>query len=181
VLVHLDYELAKIVSRHHRPSEDEGLVVLAVDSSMYGLGWVVYQIQNSEKHLVLFGSCTYNKTESRYSQPKAELYGVFRALKELRHHIWGIYFRVEADAKFLLEMLHALDLPNAPMTRWLMYIQLFDFDLVHVPAEKHKVPDGLSRHKPSPLDSDDEDAEAYLDSFTGSTHVLTCSSVISTL
>jgi hypothetical protein len=140
----LDYELAKIVSRHHRPSEDEGLVVLAVDSSMYGLGWVVYQIQNSEKHLVLFGLCTYNETESRYSQPKVELYGVFWALKELRHHIWGIYFRIEADAKFLLEMLHAPDLPNAPMTRWLMYIQLFDFDLVHVPAEKHKVPDGLS-------------------------------------
>jgi hypothetical protein len=177
----LDYELAKIVSRHHRPSEDEGLVVLAVDSSMYGSGWVVYQIQNSEKHPVLFGSCTYNETESRYSQPKAELYGVFRAPKELRHRIWGIYFRIEADAKFLLEMLHVPDLPNAPMTCWLMYIQLFDFDLVHVPAEKHKVPDGLSRRKPSPLDSDDEDAEAYLDSFIGSTHVLTCSSVISTL
>ena len=65
-------------------------------------------------------------------------------------------------------MIHAPDLPNAPMTRWLLYIQLFDFDLVHVPSEKHKAPDGLSRRKPSPLDSDDEDAEAYLDAFIGS-------------
>jgi hypothetical protein len=63
------------------------------------------------------------------------------------------------------------------MTRWLLYIQLFDFDLVHVPAEKHKVPDGLSRRKPSPLDSDDSDAEAYLDSFIGSSTVFSCSSV----
>jgi hypothetical protein len=74
-------------------------------------------------------------------------------------------------------MLHAPELPNAPMTRWLLYIQLFDFDLLHVPAEKHKVPDGLSRRKPSPLDSDDEDAEAYLDSFIGSSTVVSCSSV----
>jgi hypothetical protein len=74
-------------------------------------------------------------------------------------------------------MLHAPELPNAPMTRWLLYIQLFDFDLLHIPAEKHKVPDGLSRRKPSPLDSDDEDAEAYLDSFIGSSTVFSCSSV----
>lgn len=176
VLVRLDYEKAKLVTRHHHPVADEGVVIVAIDSSMYGSGWVVYQIQNAEKHPILFGSCTYNETESRYSQPKAELYGVFRALKELRHRIWGIYFRINVDAKFLLEMIHAPDLPNAPMTRWLLYIQLFDFDLVHIPSEKHKAPDGLSRRKPSPLDSDDEDAEAYLDAFIGSSRSHTCSS-----
>ena len=74
-------------------------------------------------------------------------------------------------------MLHTPELPNAPMTQWLLYIQLFDFDLVHVPTEKHKVPDGLSRCKPSPLDSDDEDAEAYLDSFISSSTVFSCLSV----
>ncbi|KAF8229214.1 hypothetical protein L208DRAFT_1105799, partial [Tricholoma matsutake] len=56
------------------------------------------------------------------------------------------------------------------------YIQLFDFDLAHVPSEKHKAPDGLSQHKPSPLDSNDEDAEAYLNAFIGSSTTLTCTS-----
>lgn len=85
VLVCLDYEKAKLVTRHHWPPSDEGLVIVVIDSSMYSSGWVVYQIQSAEKHPFLFGSCTYNETESRYSQPKAELYGVFWALKELWH------------------------------------------------------------------------------------------------
>ena len=62
-------------------------------------------------------------------------------------------------------MIHHPDLPNAPMTRWILYLQLFDFYLQHVPCERHKVPDGLSRRKQSPLDSDDSDAEEYLNAF----------------
>jgi hypothetical protein len=98
-------------------------------------------------------------------------------LKELQYCIWEIYFRIEVNAKFLLEMIHAPEIPNAPMMHWLLYIQLFDFDLVHIPAEKHKVPDGLSRRKPSPLDSDDEDAEAYLDSCIGASRIISYATV----
>jgi len=46
-----------------------------------------------------------------------------------------------------------------------MYLSLFDFEINHVPAEKHKAPDGLSRRKCSPCDSDEEDVEDYLDKF----------------
>jgi hypothetical protein len=140
---------------------------VAVDSSINGAGWVVYQQNELGKHPVLYGSCTFSETESRYSQPKCELYGVFRALKDLRHRIWGIHFRLDVDAKFLAEMIKSPDLPNAPMTRWVMYLTLFKFEINHVPAEKHKAPDGLSRRRCSPEDSDSEDAETYLDNFIG--------------
>jgi hypothetical protein len=33
----------------------------------------------------------------------------------------------------------------------------FDFGLIHIPAEKHQEPDGLSRHKPIPGEDDNED------------------------
>ena len=105
--------------------------------------------------------------ETRYSQPKCELYGVFRALKDLRHRIWGIHFRLDVDEKFLVEMIKAPDLPNAPMTRWVLYLSLFDFEVNHVSADKHTAPDGLSRRKRSPLDSNEEDVEDYLDRFIG--------------
>ena len=77
VLVRLNYEKAKLATRHYRPPDDDGLVIITIDSSMHSSGWVVYQIQNTEKHPTLFGLCTYSKTESRYLQPKAELYGIF--------------------------------------------------------------------------------------------------------
>jgi hypothetical protein len=166
VLVRLDYNLAKLITPPPRDS-DNGLVTVAVDSCSNGTGWVVYQLTDGDRHPILFGSCTFNDTESRYSQPKCELYGVFRALKDLRHRVWGIHFRLEVDAKFLVEMIKSPDLPNAPMTRWVMYLSLFDFEINHVPADKHHASDGLSRRRRAPEDSEDEDADEYLEKFMG--------------
>ncbi|RDB15232.1 Retrovirus-related Pol polyprotein from transposon 17.6 [Hypsizygus marmoreus] len=165
VLVKIDYDAAKLISPLDPlpRASDHGLVIVAVDSCTNGAGWILYQMVGNEKHPALFGSCTFNDAESRYSQPKCELYGVFRAFKDLRHRIWGIPFRLDVDAKFLTEMIRSPDLPNAPMTRWILYLLLFDFKIQHVPAISHQGPDGLSRRKHTPEDSDDEDAEGYLD------------------
>ncbi|TFY61408.1 hypothetical protein EVJ58_g4516 [Rhodofomes roseus] len=167
VLRKIDYPLAATIARAPR-SSDHGLVVLAVDSSIHGAGWVIYQYNETDKHPAIFGSCTFNATESRYSQPKAELYGAFRAIKECRHRIWGIHFRLDVDASYLKQMIHEPDLPNAPMTRWVTYIQLFDFELNHVPAAKHKAEDGLSRRRPAGDDSGESDGEDELDRHIGS-------------
>lgn len=170
VLKTIDYDAARRITQGSR-SSDDGLVVLAVDSSMYGAGWVLFQYFETDKHPILFGSCTFNPTESRYSQPKVELYGVFRAFKECRHRIWGIRFRLEVDASYLKRMIHEPDLPNAPMTRWVSYLQLFDFELKHIPAEKHRAPDGLSRRRQSEEDSEESDGETQLDKFIGAARV----------
>ncbi|KAG6821746.1 hypothetical protein H0H92_001087, partial [Tricholoma furcatifolium] len=53
------------------------------------------------------------------------------------------------------------------MTRWIQYISLFDFSINHVPATSHKGPDGLSRRGRAEDDSDDSDAEDFLDRFEG--------------
>ena len=50
------------------------------------------------------------------------------------------------DAKYIKGMLNEPDLqPNATINWWIQGILLFDFALVHVPADKHKGPDALSR------------------------------------
>jgi hypothetical protein len=85
VLVKLDYDAARLLSHQDQlpwPS-DHGLVIVAVDSCQNGTGWILYQNVKKEKHLVIFGSCTFNDAESRYSQAKLELYGMFRAVKDL--------------------------------------------------------------------------------------------------
>jgi hypothetical protein len=36
-------------------------------------------------------------------------------------------------------------MPSTPGNRWwLAFIQLFDFEITHVPTERHKGPDGLA-------------------------------------
>ncbi|KAI0323305.1 hypothetical protein GY45DRAFT_1211434, partial [Cubamyces sp. BRFM 1775] len=53
---------------------------------------------------------------------------------------------LEVDAKYIKDMLNNPDLqPNATINRWIQGILLFDFELRHVPAERHKGPDALSR------------------------------------
>ncbi|KAF8634386.1 hypothetical protein AX17_004208 [Amanita inopinata Kibby_2008] len=166
VLIKIDYEKAKKIGPKPRASDD-GLVIVSVDSCQHGSGWVLHQQDQKDLRPAIFGSCTYNPIESRYSQPKAELYGVFRAVKDLRHRVWGLHFQINVDAKFLVEMIQTPDLPNAPMTRWVSFLTLFDFELNYVPAEKHRVPDGLSRRPRAADDSEEEDVEMVLEKLVG--------------
>src|SRR5260221_7595394 len=112
---------------------------------------------------IVFGSITFNEREVRYSQPKLELYGVFRALKAEWHQLHNINFCLIVDAGFLIQMMSSPDLLNVAMTRWITYIQLFTFEVRHTPGAAHRVPDGLS-HRPrmandSDYSDDDVDVE----------------------
>ncbi|MGH7240607.1 MAG: RNase H-like domain-containing protein, partial [Candidatus Saccharimonadales bacterium] len=140
-------------------------VILAVDSSYIVVGWILSQIDKEGKRRpARYGSIAWNERESRYSQPKIELYGLFRALQKLRPYIVGVKdLIVEVDARYIKGMLNNPDLqPNAAMNRWIFAILLYSFKLVHVPGEKHG-PDGLSRHPKADVDSDEDDPEEWVD------------------
>jgi hypothetical protein len=94
-----------------------------------------------------FGSIAWTECESRYSQAKLELYGLFRALCAYRIYIIRVKnLVVEVDTKYLKGMLNNPDMqPNATINRWIAGILLFNFKLVHVPAIHHTAADGLSR------------------------------------
>jgi hypothetical protein len=85
--------------------------------------------------------------ESRYSQVKIELYGLFHTLHAYRIYIIKVKnIIIEVDAKYLKGMLSNPDIqPSATINRWIAGILLFDFKLVHVPAIHHTAADGLSR------------------------------------
>ena len=111
----------------------------------------------------------FNEREQNYGQPKTEVYGVYRALKELRHRIWGVHFRLDHDAKSLAKMLQEPnDVPNALLLRWVAWCRLFNFEPNHVSATQFKVEDALSRHPPAPEDGKftepdtDDFAKSYL-------------------
>ena len=146
-------------------------VYLSVDSSFRGVGWILAQeCADGKRRPSRFGSISWNERESNYSQPKIELYGLFRALHALRLHLVGVRnLIVEMDAVFIRGMLNNPDVqPNAVINRWIAAILLFDFKLVHVPADKHQGPDGLSRRKPAEGENDEEDdPEEWIDKTLG--------------
>ena len=94
---------------------------------------------------MLYESITFTEVESRYSQPKLELCGVTKVVRKLQHLLWGVFFQLLVDAEALARMINSPTLPNAPMTRWVAYLQLFSFEVVHVPGKSFTMPDALSR------------------------------------
>jgi hypothetical protein len=143
-------------------------VILAIDTASIAVGYILFQMgEDQKRHPARFGSIALNAREARYSQPKLELYGLFRALKEVKIYIVGVKkLVVEMDASCVKGMLNNPDIhPGASINRWIAAIKLFDFDLVHVPATDHKGPDGLSRR--TPTDNDDceagEEADQWID------------------
>lgn len=63
-------------------------VILAVDSSIITTGFILLQLgEDRKRYPSCFGSIGWNERESRYSQAKIELYGLFRALRAFRIYI----------------------------------------------------------------------------------------------
>ena len=148
-------------------------VILTVDSCMNGVGYILLQVgKDKKRYPSRFGSITFNDRESRYSQAKLELYGLFRALKHTQLFTIGVKrLIVEMDAKFIKGMLNNPTLhPNDAINRWISAILLFNFELVHVPAEKHTGADGLSRRPRDPNDppaDDPAELEDWIDTNAG--------------
>src|ERR1700721_4830190 len=97
-------------------------VILSVDSSLIAVGFILSQIDDNGKRCpARYGSLPMSERESRYSQPKLELFGLYRALKEWRIHLIGVKnLHIEADAKYIKGMLNEPDLqPNAAITGWI--------------------------------------------------------------
>ena len=98
-----------------------------------------------------------------------KLYGLFHALKATQLYTIGVKeLVIEMDAKFIKGMLNNPMLhPNDAVNQWIATILLFNFELMHVPTEKHTRADGLSQ---CPLaDNDDspdntDELESWIDS-----------------
>ena len=153
-------------------------IILSVDTSQIAIGYLLAQcdLENPRlRYYAKFGSITLNDRESRFSQAKLELYGLYRTLRCLKPLLIGIRnLIIEVDAKYIKGMLKNPDVaPSASMNRWILSILMFHFTLVHVPGTHHG-PDGLSRRKPQLGDEEEEedDFEDWIDEVNGFMHMI---------
>ncbi|THH10097.1 hypothetical protein EW146_g8481 [Bondarzewia mesenterica] len=129
-------------------------VILAVDTSHITVSFHLCQCDpNNSKicYYARFNSITLNDHEARFSQPKLELYGLFRALRSLKLYLISIYnLIIEVDTHNIKGMLANSDLkPSTNINHWILSILTFHFTLVHVPGTLH-TPDGLLCCPPQP-------------------------------
>ena len=122
-------------------------VILGVDTSLITVGYLLCQCDADNPRIrcyARFGLIILNDRESRFSQPKLELYGLFCALWSLKMYLIGVRnLIVEVDARYIKGMLLNPDIaPSASINHWIVFILLFHFTLIHVPGTQHG-PDGL--------------------------------------
>ena len=147
-------------------TEGAGIIFLGVDSSGTGWGANLGQFVNGKRHPSRYESGIWTDPEKLYDATKRECRGVLKTIKKFRSYLYGVRFNLETDANVLVSQLNmsGTDLPGALITRWLAWINLFDFNVVHVPGKKHTAADGLSRR--AATKEDIEEAERCdLDSF----------------
>jgi hypothetical protein len=145
-------------------------VILAVDTSHIAVGFYLCQADlNLPKkcYFARFGSLPLNDRERCFSQPKLELYGLYRALQAYKMFLVGIRnLIVKVDARYIKGMLNNPDIaPSASVNRWIVSILTFHFELRHVPGKYHGS-DGLSRRPRQPdNESDREESEEEAEEF----------------
>ncbi|KAK1913548.1 hypothetical protein P3342_005485 [Pyrenophora teres f. teres] len=117
-------------------------------------------------------------SERNWDSGKHECKALLLTLKKFRSYLYGVRFTVETDAKTLVAQLQrsATDLPGALVTRWLALLNLWDFDIVHVPGKKNVVADALSRRPEpegwEPPEEPEEDVEDFIDAHLNATQLI---------
>ena len=116
--------------------------------SWKAIGFYIYQQDPDDakkRYYARFESITLNEREARFLQPKRELFGLMRALEEMRYWLIGCRkLIVKTDALYIFGMLRNPDYaPNATIHHWIEKVLMFHFTLRH---EKGKTfgPDDLS-------------------------------------
>jgi len=150
-------------------------VILAVDTSHIAVRFFLCKCDPTNPkvhHYNWFGSITLNDREVQLSQPKLEIYSLFRALQSLWLYLLGVCnLVIKVDARYIKGMLSNPDIqPSASINRWILSILTFHFTLVHIKGTLHG-PDRLSRCPPQPGDLEEEEMTsrigliAYMDSY----------------
>ena len=118
---------------------------LTTDASQYAIGGVLAQRdENGDDHPIWYASRTLTKTEQKYSASEREMLAVYDWMRYFRQYLWGQKFKVYTDHIPLLGIRTQRDVQGR-LTRWILKLQEYDYELIYIPGKKNVVADTLSR------------------------------------
>ena len=131
---------------------DDGTFILDSGASDVGLGAVLSQKQGSSEVVIAYASRSLSRAERNYDVTRRELLAIVYGLTTYKQYLLGRHFMIISDHA-ALQWLRRTPEPMAQLARWLVFIEQFDFELLHRPGIRHGNADGLSRKPPTPDDS----------------------------
>jgi len=128
---------------------DDGVWVVNVDCSAFGIGAVAQQWQNGELKVIEYASRTLNRAERSYCATRRELLAMIFALKHFCSYLLGNHFVCRGD-HMALKYYQATPEPLGQQARFLDFLAEFDFEFW--PGRDHTNCDSLSRVRPCEVD-----------------------------
>jgi len=150
--------------------KDEGMCYLDTDASDVGLGAVLSQNQDGQEVVLAYASRTLSKQEQDYDVTRRELLGIVYGLTAYRQCLLGRQFVIRTDDS-ALQSLRRTPEPIGQQARWQMFIEQFNFTIMHRSGTQHRNTDALSRRPMHGEGSDENDREFRASAATHSTAV----------
>ena len=104
--------------------------VLYTDASKLAIGAVLSQHQNGGETVISYWSQQLTKPEQNYSTIEWEALAVVGAIKEFYPYLYGFTFKLVTDHNPLTSLRNVKDVGGC-LTRWMLYLQQFDFTWKH--------------------------------------------------
>lgn len=119
---------------------------LHTDASSQGLGAVLLQqTDDGSFHPIHYWSKKTTPQQESYSSYELEVLAIIEALKKFRNYLLGSKFTIVTDCAAFQATLNKKEL--APkLARWALFLEEFDYEVIHRPGSKMKHIDALSRN-----------------------------------
>jgi len=128
--------------------------ILSTDASGTAIGYVLGQKDDQGKEYVIaYGGRALTKDEKKWSVTDQECLAVIQGIRTFKHYLSHNKFTVFTDHK-ALSYLKSLKDPQGRIGRWTLFLQGYDFDIIHRPGTQNGNADAISR---IPYDSENLD------------------------
>ena len=118
--------------------------VLSTDASNGAVGGVLSQVRNGKEHVIAYWSRQLQKAERNYSTIEKEALAVVSAVKEFYPYLYGFHFKLVTDHNPLTALKGVKDY-GGRLTRWILFLMQFDYEMQYKPGRTHSNADTLSR------------------------------------
>ena len=120
-------------------------IYLFTDASKVGAGGWIGQGPSPEKaHPAAFHSRKFATSQLHYPVHELDLLAVVDAVQSFHAQLYDTRFTVVTDNKALSYFLSQTNLPYR-LPRWRMYLQSYEFDIIHISGKNNVLADALSR------------------------------------
>ena len=120
------------------------MFTVSMDASDTAMGAVLSQIQEGKERVIAYWSRQLDKAQRHYSTIEREALAVVSAIKEFYPYLYGFKFELVTDHNPLIS-LKGLHNVGGRITRWILFLQQFDFTIVYKLGRSNGNADALSR------------------------------------